>query len=38
MKMGYEEVVVVTAVATVTYKVVSALWDWLLGTLSRRGK
>lgn len=36
MKLGYEEVVIVTAVATVTFRVVSSLYDLLLGALSRR--
>jgi len=38
MRMGYEEVIVVTALATVTFKVVSSLYDWLLGALSSRRK
>ena len=36
MRMGYEEVVIVTALATVTFKVVSSLYDWLLGALASR--
>lgn len=36
MKMGYEEIVIVTAIATVTYRVISSLYDWFFGVLSRR--
>lgn len=36
MRMGYEEVIVITAIATVTFKAVSSLYDFLLGALSRR--
>lgn len=38
MKMGWEEVVIVTAIATVTYKVVATLYDYVLGVLSSRRK
>ena len=36
MRMGYEEVIIVTAVATVTFRVVSSLYDWVLGALAGR--
>jgi len=36
MRMSYEEVVIITAIATVTYRVVSSLYDYLLGALSSR--
>ena len=36
MRIGYEEVVIITAVATVTFKVVSTLYDYVLGVLSRK--
>jgi len=36
MKMGYEEVIIVTAIATITYRVVSSLYDYLLAALSGR--
>jgi hypothetical protein len=34
--MGYEEVVIITAIATITFRVVSSLYDLLLGALASR--
>lgn len=34
--VGYEEVVVITAIATITFRVVSSLYDLLLGALANR--
>jgi len=36
MKVGYEEVVVITALATVTFRVVSSLYDFILGALRKK--
>lgn len=37
MKMiAYEEVVIITAIATITFRVVSSLYDLLLGALASR--
>lgn len=37
MKVSYEEVVIITAIATVTYKVVCSVYDFVLRTLSKKG-
>lgn len=36
MKVGYEEVIIITAVATVTFKLVSTLYDYVIGVLSSK--
>jgi len=36
MRFGWEEIVFVTAIATVTFRAVSSLYDFVLSALSRK--